>query len=129
MKGQKEAVVEEIMLQLPNFRKMHDNALLLLSADQLEAVKATIGNLIANGAIEYSKDKTNIAEVRSYARSMVMNHIKKAKELNGGYVITPPKENTISGYRTTRTKVMLAPKGVDPELLPDGLKEYVKTLA
>ncbi len=138
MKKQKETVIEEVLLQLPNFVKYQDNAILLLSNQQLEDIKANILNGIVNGTIEYSKDPNNHAEVRTYARSMVMNHLKKAKELNGGHVYkTVPTASTgdidetgTSAYRprTVRTKVKLAPKGVNPDILPEELKEFVKTL-
>lgn len=124
MKGQKESVILEVMLHLPTFTKHVDNAILALSAADLESIKNNIQAQIAAGTIEYSKDKTNLAEVRSYARSMVMNHLKKAKELNGGHAFTKsPTTGT-----TVRHKLKLAPKGVNPDLLPEELKEYVKTL-
>ena len=126
--GQKDAVIAEVMAHLPTFQKCVDNAILKLNNAQLEAIKMSITIGIQSGAIEYSKDVTNTAEVRTYARSMVMNHLKKAKELNGGFKIVPPQDTTISGYRTTRQKVVMAPKGVNPDLLPDELKEFVKTL-
>lgn len=122
--GQKEAVIEAVLLQVPTFVKYQDNAILVLSAKQLEDIKDYIGSAIMSDLIEYSKDKTNAAEVRSYARSMVMNHLKKAKELNGGHVLT---KSPTSGT-TVRQKVKMAPKGVNPDLLPEDLKEYVKTL-
>lgn len=124
--GQKEAVVAEVMAQIPTFRKNIDNALLLLSAAGLEQVKLRIQIGIQVGNIEYSKDPSNLAEVRPYARSMVMNHLKKAKELNGGngYVST----TTNGQSKTVRVKEKIAPKGVNVDLLPEELKEYVKTL-
>ena len=133
-KGQKESVVEEILLQVPTFKKHVDNAILVLSSSQLENVKANIFNGIINGLIEYSKDPHNHAEVRSYARSMVMNHIKKAKELNGGHIYTTVNaSNAVASgssttVRTVRQKLKLAPKGVNPDLLPEDLREYVKSL-
>lgn len=127
--GQKEAVVAEVLKQLPTFQKQIDNALLKLSSIQLEAIKAAIGQDILLGNIEYSKSLTNHAEVRSYARSMVMNHLKKAKELNGGHsYVSNPSGNSNASPRTTRVKEKLAPKGVNPDLLPEDLKELVKTL-
>lgn len=129
MMGQKEAVIAEVMAELPNFVKYQDNAILLLSAQQLETVKASIYGGITTGVIEYSKDKTNLAEVRSYARSMVMNHLKKAKELNGGHAyISNPSSSSATPNQVVRVKAKLAPKGVNPDLLPEELKEYVKTL-
>lgn len=136
-KSQKQSVVDEVMLALPNFVKYSDNAILLLSSQQLETVKANVFNGIINGLIEYSKDINNHAEVRSYARSMVMNHLKKAKELNGGnsYVASSSRadsnstENTnISTAKVLRQKVKIAPKGVNPDLLTEELREYAKSL-
>ena len=72
-KGQKESIVEEVLLALPTFVKYQDNAILLLSSSQLEDIKANIMNGIINGIIEYSKDANNHAEVRVYSRSCVMN--------------------------------------------------------
>ncbi len=127
--GQKEAVVTEVMSNLPNFVKYKDNALLLLSSSQLEDVKKAIQTGITTGQIEYSKDPTNAAEVRSYARSMVMNHLKKAKELNGGHAyISNPSSSGASSSPVVRVKAKVAPKGVNPDLLTEELKEYVKTL-
>ena len=66
--GQKEAVVSEVLLAIPTFKKNVDNAILLLSSQQLENIKANIMNGIINGLIEYSKDINNHGEVRTYAR-------------------------------------------------------------
>ena len=137
-KGQKEAVVEEIKLALPSFVPFKDNATLYLGNLQLENIKTNIMVGIINGIIDYSKDRNNHNEVRAYARSMVMNHLKKAKELNGGYTykaiptgITGDIDETGTSSpqtRTVRVKEKIAPKGVNPDLLPADLREYVKTL-
>lgn len=132
---QKDAVVVEVKNQLPNFIPYKDNAILLLSGTQLEIIKTNIYSGIVNSTIDYSKDRTNTAEVRAYARSMVMNHIKKAKELNGGHIYQSTATNNSLATnnihpisRPVRVKVKIAPKGVNPDLLPDELKEYVKSL-
>jgi hypothetical protein len=126
---QKEAVVEQVLLEMPTFKRHVDNAILVLSNQQLENIKANIFNGIINGVIEYGKNPNNHAEARSYARSMVMNHLKKAKELNGGHTYS---SNTAgpspSSPKTVRVKAAIAPKGVNPELLTEELKEFVKTL-
>ena len=127
--GQKEAVIQEVLTHLPTFQKYVDNAILKLSDAQLEAIKTSIYSGILAGNIEYGKDKTNLAEVRTYARSMVMNHLKKAKELNGGHsYVSNPSGGSGSTPRTVRVKEKIAPKGVNPDLLPEDLKEFVKTL-
>lgn len=125
--GQKEAVIAEVMVHLPNFQQRVDNAILLLSSAQLEAIKASIGAGILSGNIEYSKDLTNTSEVRTYARSMVMNHLKKAKELNGGHsYVSNPSSSGVSTTKTVRVKDV--PKGVNLDLIPEELKDFVKSL-
>lgn len=127
--GQKEAVVSEVIAHIPTFRKNVDNAILMLTSTQLEMIKSRIYGMILTGLVEYSKDITNTVEVRSYARSMVMNHIKKAKELNGGHSFTSNlNSNSNKAFRTIRVKEKIAPKGVNPDLLPQELAEYAKTL-
>ena len=126
--GQKEAVIAEVLIHLPNFVKGKDNAILLLSNQQLEIIKSTIYGSIITGVIEYSKDKTNLAEVRTYARSMVMNHLKKAKELNGGAVLVTSSSTSDPTPRTVRVKEVRGPKGVNLDLLPPELAEFAKTL-
>lgn len=129
MKSQKEEVVDQVIAHLPTFNKYKDNAILLLTNQQLESIKSAVQLAIVSGLVDYSKDKTNLAEVRSYARSMVMNHLKKAKELNGGHSYVSNSAGTSSSSpKTVRVKEKIAPKGVNPDLLTDELKEYVKTL-
>ena len=140
--GQKDAVVAEVKNQLPSFTPHKDNAILLLSSKQLDLIKTNIYNGIVNGLIEYSKSVTNTTEVRAYARSMVMNHLKKAKELNGGCTYKTSNNSNIANNNTTVStsisnvamprptfsKVKIAPKGVNPSLLTVELQEYVRTL-
>ena len=129
MKSQKDAVVEQVKAHLPNFKPFVDKAIVVLTSSQLESIKAIIYRDLADGTIEYSKDKTNLAEVRTYARSLVMNYIKKAKELNGNLVPTVSSDPSTRIPRTTMTKgPAIAPKGVDVSLLSEELKEYVKLL-
>jgi hypothetical protein len=129
MKSQKDAVVEQVKAHLPNFKPFVDKAIVVLTSSQLESIKAIIYRDLADGTIEYSKDKTNLAEVRAYARSLVMNHIKKAKELNGNLVPTVSSDPSTRTPRATMTKgPAIAPKGVDVSLLSEELKEYVKLL-
>jgi hypothetical protein len=130
MKSQKEAVIDEVMVQLPSFTQGQDIALTMLTHDQLEDIKAHVFNGIINGRIEYGKDPNNHSEARTYARSMVMNWLKKAKELNGGYNYKPTTTiNTGSSKRAVASKVVIvAPKGVKTELLSPFLQDYVRTL-
>ena len=121
MKGQKRSVVEAVQMMLPNFNLYKDIALVMLTKDQLESLKLEIGQRIFNGTIEYGKDRANKAEVFAYARSMTMNHLKKARELNGnqiygvGPVTSQPKQS-----KTIAT--------INMDLLSDELKAFVKSI-
>lgn len=126
-KSQKEAVVEEVKLAIPGFVPYKDNAIIHLTERDLEDIKANIMNGIINGTIEYGKDVNNHSEVRTYARSMVMNHLKKAKELNGGAIL----ERTVvegSAPRTVRSRVKIAPRGVVVDIMPQELQDFARTL-
>lgn len=124
--SQKDAVIQAVLAELPTFQKYSDNALSLLSASQLENIKIAVMNGILDGSIDYSKDVTAISEVKTYARSLVMNHLKKAKELNGG--------STTASSTTTRSSSIKqksnssVPKGVEEELLPEYIKDFVTSL-
>lgn len=123
MKSQKTAVIDEVLIQLPNFVKFKDKAILSLSNAQLEAVKENVRAGIQSGLIEYSKSLSDVHEVRIYARSMCMNHIKKARELNGNMV--PGQAG--AGPKAVKLKDP-KPEGVDLSLLPDDFKEYLQKL-
>jgi hypothetical protein len=120
--GQKEAVVFLVKQALPGFVPFKDVALVHLSASQLEAIKAEVLSGIRAGLIEYGKDPTNNSEVIPYARSMVMNHLKKAKELNGNNAL---RANTAMVQSIKQPKVT---SKIQMDLLPDDLKEFVNTL-
>lgn len=128
---QKDAVVEKVKAVSPSFIPYQDNAILVLSSDQLEAVKTMITDGILAGTIEYSKDKTNFAEVRTYARSMVMNHIKKAKELNGNREYSPASSNSSTSSDEASQKTVSKKsneirtlRGIKLDILSPELKQY-----
>ena len=121
MKGQKQAVMEAVRVMLPSFNPCKDIALVMLTKNQLESLKHQIGQDIYLGNIEYSKDRTNGSEVFAYARSMVMNHLKKAKELNGNQIYGV-------GPAVVQSKQPRALASINEELLSEDLKAFVKTL-
>lgn len=120
-KGQKQAVVEAVQRMLPNFNLYKDIALVMLTKDQLESLKHEIGQGIYLGQIEYSKDSGNGAEVFAYSRAMVMNHLKKARELNGNQVYGV-------GPAVVQSKASKAATALNKDLLSEELKAYVETL-
>lgn len=60
-----------------------------LSDDQLSQIKSYVVDQITSGLVEYGKDASDEKEVSKYVSGMVSNHLRKAKELNGGSVYTP----------------------------------------
>jgi hypothetical protein len=122
VKGQKEAVVELVKACLPNFHPYKDIALISLSKDMLESIKYQVGCDIVHGNVEYGKDRGNHNEVMAYARSMVMNHLKKARELNGNQVYG----KTSAVVQSSKQEKKLSTLNID--ILPDDLKAYVKKL-
>lgn len=127
IKSQKDAVIEQVLKELPTFIKGKDNALLLLTTNQLNAVKINVAHGILNREISYSKDLNKAAEVHAYARSMVMNHLKKAKELNGGNMQRTIAKSSAGNNSMAPIKIK-TPKGVDLTLLSEELKELVLKL-
>jgi len=61
----------------------------VLTRDQKKSVINSITQGIMNGDIAYNKDTTDESSVRTYVTGMVSNHIRKAKELNGGTQYSP----------------------------------------
>ena len=121
MVGQKQAIISSIKQILPNFIPYKDIALVMLTNQQLENLKFEIGADILSRKIEYSKPLSDKAEVMAYARSMVMNHLKKARELNGNQVYGV-------GPAVAAVKQPKALATLNIDILPDDLKEFVKTL-
>lgn len=119
MIGQKEAVLKAVNAMLPGFIPKKDIALVMLTNVQLEQLKKQIGEGLYNGTIEYGK--TDKSEVYAYARSMVMNHLKKSRELNGN------QEYSSSGAAKPDPAVK-ALASIDQTLLSEDLANFVKTL-
>lgn len=124
-KSQKESVIDEVKdmythMGVP-FVLGKTNALSGLPHSALETIKSRVADHIINGLVEYGKDATKTDEVRAYARSMVMNHLKKARELNGGVAYTPSNKRS-SGDSVAKPKH----SGIDKTLLPDSLRAFVE---
>jgi hypothetical protein len=121
MLGQKEAVIKAVLGKLPGFTKCRDVALVMLSNKQLEDIKQDIGNDIMTANVEYSKPLIR-SEVMAYARSMVMNHLKKARELNGNQVYG---KTTSEVQNLSKNKAL---SSINMSVIPNDLAEFVKTL-
>lgn len=132
MKSQKQAVIDEVIsayasAQIP-FTPGVDVVLTSLPSAALEFVKHAVAQGILNGTIEYSKDLSDVKEVTAYARSMVMNHLKKAKELNGGNKYTPSSTRPSSGSSTTAesSATSTTSNGINKSILTEKLRTFVE---
>ena len=120
MTGQKEAIVKMVKHMLPSFNPHKDVALVMLTKDQLEQLKIHIGQCIMSGTVAYSKPLVQ-AEVMAYARSCVMNHLKKSRELNGNQIYGV-------GPAVAQPKQHKAMSALNRDLLSDDLRAFVDTL-
>lgn len=91
----------------------------MLTKDQLESLKKEIGDGLYNGTIEYGKTDKN--DVYQYARAMVMNHLKKAKELNGNQIYGV-------GPAVVQSKQPKALAAINRDILSEDLKAFVDKL-
>ena len=98
--SQKQAVVDGVKYVLGTSFDPSLSAREQLSDEQLVAVKNYVSGMISAGGVEYSKDISNEKEVAKYVSGMVSNHLRKAKELNGGETYVP--QSTGRGSRDTQ---------------------------
>ena len=121
---QKDFVVAEVERILgPRFVKFQTIALGALTKDELELLKERTLQGLRYGQIDYGKANEPLADTRTYARSMVTNHLKKAKELNGNMTFS-----SSSGVTKATRSEPTQPKGIVMNLLPPELQAYVKEI-
>jgi hypothetical protein len=121
MLSQKQAILNLVKQLLPTFVSHKSIALVMLTKDQLEQLKQSVYAGMMSGQIEYSKGTHNPAEVLAYSRSVVMNWLKKGKELNGNQIYGV-------GPVVVQSKPPKALADIDMDLLSDDLKAFVNTL-
>jgi len=86
--SQKQAVVNEVKAILGTSFDETKSARELLTKDQIKTICANITTKIIAGEIFYGSSK-ELPDVSSYVPGMVSNHLRKAKELNGGASYEP----------------------------------------
>ncbi len=116
-KSQKDAVVEAVLREMGDSYDPSEACAAKLLEGQLERIYKEIETGIMNGEISYSKELIE-KEVRSYSRSMTMNHLKKAKELNGGGSYKPNP----GAARRVNTNIV---NGVNLSLLSQEIQDFV----
>jgi len=66
----------------------------VITKEEKQQVRDHVFNAIMAGDVTYKKDTSNTDAVRRYVNGMVDNHIRKAKELNGGKTYKPATTGT-----------------------------------
>jgi len=87
-KSQKDAVVEAVKKTLGSSYDPAVPVSTLLTKEQKKEMAEQIIKQIMDGDVAYSKDITDEEAVKKYVPGMISNHIRKAKELNGGTYTT-----------------------------------------
>lgn len=86
---QKQSVVDEVKSILGSAFDASQPARDQLNDDQLKTLKANIVAGIIAGTVDFKKETTDEKEIGRYVSGMVSNHLRKAKELNGGQAYAP----------------------------------------
>jgi len=87
--SQKDAVVKEVKAILGSSYNSSTPARDQLSDEQLKSIRSNITQGILNGSVEFKKENVSEEEISRYVSGMVSNHLRKAKELNGGETYVP----------------------------------------
>lgn len=87
--SQKDSVVNEVKAVLGSSYDTNKPAKEQLSDDQMKTVKANVVKGIIDGDVAFKKDTSDEKEIARYVSGMVSNHMRKAKELNGGNTYSP----------------------------------------
>lgn len=103
--SQKQAVVNAVAQVLGSaFVSGQTNVSQTLSADQKTQVRSLVASGISSGAVTYGKDRFDVKAVAKYTAGLVENHLRKAKELNGGTAYAPTKPRGPRGTKAVSEK-------------------------
>ena len=100
--SQKDAVVKQVKAILGSSFDPTKPVKELLTKSQIIEVRANVVAEIMAGNIAYSLDISDEAGMATYVAGLVSNHIRKAKELNGGQSYRP--ETTNAGKNDERLR-------------------------
>jgi len=93
--SQKQAVVNAVSTVLGgNFTPSETVVAEILTKEQKSEIRSLVKGGILNGSVVYNKNTEDEKEVNKYISSMVDNHIRKAKILNGDSPYKPSKKGT-----------------------------------
>ena len=87
--SQKDSVVNEVKAILGSNFDPNTPAREQLTDDNLKTIKSNVVAGIISGTVEFKKSTSDEKEIARYVSGMVSNHLRKAKELNGGVKYNP----------------------------------------
>lgn len=117
--SQKDAVIAAVKQVLGAFTGCASS---LLSKDQKRQVRELVFQAVMNGNVPFTKGTADTMVVRKYVGGLVDNHLRKAKELNGGTTYRVKNPGSGKGRRDQQLSAL-------QKLLkqyPDGTTERTK---
>lgn len=99
--GQKDAVVKAVKEVLGSQFSPNVSVSTIITKEQKNQVRVKVYNAIVEGYVNFSKDISQ-KELKKYVNGMVDNHIRKAKELNGGAKYSTKNPGSGRGRRDPR---------------------------
>ena len=97
--SQKQAVIDAVVEKLGSTYDASVPVSDVLTDEQIEEIKDTVSQEILDGNVKYSKSLDE-EPVKKYVSGMVSNHLRKAKELNGGVEYRPKNKRTTAPIST-----------------------------
>lgn len=124
---QVDAVIEAVMQVKPDFKQHSDKGNEIIVDDMRKQVCKIVIDGILNGNVDYSKDHTNIKEVRDYCPGMVSNWLRRNKILNGDVNAKAQKPGSRLGVGDERLKTLrdLRKTQIEPEIITE-IDKYIK---
>jgi len=106
--SQKQAVVDGVKNLLGSSYDPSQPVKNQLTSTQLTSLRDSVVGDIASGVVAYKGIISDMPKVKAYVSSLISNHFRKAKELNGGTSYSPATTKTTansSNPKTPKTKV------------------------
>ena len=115
---QVDAVINAVKEVKPDFEFGVDIGLKVISGELRKQVCAIVTAGLADGTIDYGKDRSDSSAVKKYANNVVNNWLRKNKKLNGNsnYEIKNPGSRATGGDKELKAlKAARKLHGDDPE--------------
>lgn len=90
--SQKQAVVDGVKSVLGSNFDPSTPAKQQLTSSNISSIRDTIVAGITSGSVVYKGDTNNLSKVKTYVSGLISNHLRKAKELNGGSGYAPKQK-------------------------------------